>query len=435
VGINVGVGGSGGSGNTSGTVELNNGSAIAPGIIETYGGNSPGMVAQSIGGGGGVGGSSLAAGMGSLLNVNVGVGGAGESGGAGGTVRVVNPLGARITTGSVLAIQSTPEEIADGYAPFSRVTTGGGSSGIVAQSIGGGGGMGGSADAIAYFTGNVGKILKDVSSGAAIIRTFKYFKTAVGERPTQFWQNLLKMAVNVSVGGDGGSGNHAGAVYVTNDGMIETLGEQAFGIHAQSIGGGGGAGGWADPLGPLSIGQDFVEWFETLSGASFEIGIGGRGGAAGDGSTVDVTNSSSIQTSGAYSHGVFAQSIGGGGGFGGIGANSMSGLISIGFRSDGDTGISGKGDTVTVTNTGTIHTFGNDAIGVLAQSIGGGGGSAALPCTNAVNIAEQSPCWGNNDAQTADDPSPAFEYRFPLRFSIRVGGRKSAQPDHEEDGG
>ncbi len=47
----------------------------------------------------------------------------------------------------------------------------------------------------------------------------------------------------VTVGGFGGSGGIAGNVNVTNDGLITTWGANANGIEAQSIGGGGGNGG------------------------------------------------------------------------------------------------------------------------------------------------------------------------------------------------
>src|SRR5690606_19860765 len=52
--------------------------------------------------------------------------------------------------------------------------------------------------------------------------------------------------INVSLGGTGGVGDTGGEVNVTNNGTISTLGGDAHGILAQSIGGGGGAAGSSD---------------------------------------------------------------------------------------------------------------------------------------------------------------------------------------------
>jgi hypothetical protein len=98
--------------------------------------------------------------------------------------------------------------------------------------------------------------------------------------------------------------------------------------------------------------------------------VGGSGGASGSGKLVNVENTGSITTSGAGSIAIVAQSIGGGGGLGGTGAVGEDGEIGVGGRG----GAAGNGGMVTVTQTGDIATSGVAAHGVLAQSIGGGGG-------------------------------------------------------------
>ena len=51
------------------------------------------------------------------------------------------------------------------------------------------------------------------------------------------------MNAGVSVGGNGGTGGYGGLVTVVNDGGIRVLADNAMGVVAQSIGGGGGDGG------------------------------------------------------------------------------------------------------------------------------------------------------------------------------------------------
>ncbi|MEJ0008963.1 MAG: hypothetical protein WDM77_22010 [Steroidobacteraceae bacterium] len=159
---------------------------------------------------------------------------------------------------------------------------------------------------------------------------------------------------------------------------------------AQSIGGGGGSGGSAKG-----------HFFAAEAGRTYEFGpgqqlnfkasIGGNGGTAQDGGTVQVSNSGSIMTAGALSRGIFAQSVGGGGGDGADGidgpeqrqlrqcrtARSGRGDPAICIsRWGGNGGESGNGAAVNVTNTGSITTQGFGSEAIFAQSVGGGGGIA-----------------------------------------------------------
>src|SRR5262249_56413251 len=126
-----------------------------------------------------------------------------------------------------------------------------------------------------------------------------------------------------------------------------THGQSADGIFAQSIGGGGGSGGngvlgtkglFPNPT-PLGPELAFKVADQVKSFKSIGFAIGGGGGGAGKGGTVIVTNDGAITVTGGNnrdgdfancgnstnvttcnSWGIFAQSVGGGGGVGGYGA-------------------------------------------------------------------------------------------------------------------
>ncbi|CAH1651485.1 Autotransporter domain-containing protein [Hyphomicrobiales bacterium] len=341
--VDVVLGGSGGSGNIGSTVNLTN-----SGTIETTGFAANGMHAFSIGGGGGVGGAgvsksstrlpgnagSIPASYGTSMAATVAVGGKGGTGGIGGTVDLTN-------SGSIQT-----------FAADAR--------GILAQSIGGGGGL--------------------AASGHASTHT--------------------KFQGSFAIGGDGGSGNNGGLVTITNrsGATIETHGDGAFGIQAQSIGGGGGSGG-SGSAGPeddftatlikeakaaafrntmLTLLPKFSKRWKISNSAPISVSygqsVGGKGGAGGNGSTVTLTNAGTISTHGMGATGLFAQSIGGGGGNGGASTVPGAKLVNIKLSLGGSGGAGGDGGSTTVTNSGTIRTEGVSSFGVLAQSIGGGGG-------------------------------------------------------------
>jgi hypothetical protein len=322
--LTVGVGGAGGSGALSDTVGVDNAA-----LILTAGAKSDGILAQSIGGGGGVGGYAATAAiqLGGVApgatsgTASVNVGGTGGTGAESAAVTVTN-------TGVIGT---------EGAEAF----------GIRAQSIGGGGGIGGAAINI----------------------------RAQDSRPN--------FSLDANVGGKGGVGGSASSVSVLNEGAIVTLGREAAGISANSIGGGGGDGGFV---------FDLVVGAAGASNNSYRgvLNIGGKGGSGGTGGDVSVINSDTgadysgnIVTFGERAYGLFAQSIGGGGGNGssiisitglmGGTSNITAGLSLGGFGGQGDAG----GD-VSVLNEGLIDTSGAHAYGILAQSIGGGGGNGGM---------------------------------------------------------
>jgi len=388
--FNYVVGGSGGSGGAAGTAGTLQTSLTNLGIVSTAGDHAKGMVAQAVGGGGGDGGSAAAFSLSSMFNINTAVGGNGGKGGTAGDVQAIND-GQVLTSG------------ADGW-------------GSLAQSISGGGGNGGSSLADAFLvpsapgvptveintsvggnggdssgSGNVtsrnGAVIMTAGPGAhgLIAQSIAGGGGNGGDSSTLaagvYVGKGMNFNLETTVGGNGGQGGVAGNVNVDNSAgaLIWTLGDSADGIVAQSISGGGGTAGTAKNT------SEFVGGGEKGS-ASFTVGgAGGTGGTAG---TVSVTNEGNILTIGDSARGVVAQSIGGGGGM------SSGGTVkgSVGKQSEqmkiaGGNGVAGDGGTVNVTNSATILTYGGNAAGMVAQSIGGGGGAGG---TGAVSGLETS---------------------------------------------
>ena len=154
---------------------------------------------------------------------------------------------------------------------------------------------------------------------------------------------------------------------VTNtDTDIATRGAQASGIFAQSVGGGGGA-----VIGAIddATGDPIVGGSENSSGAGGDVTVTHTGNIS-----TAVTAGESYDTA---SFGVFAQSVGGGGGYAGsvaFGASSLYGSNLTDMSSS--TATSGDAGDVRVSVTGDVTTRRGSSIGIFAQSVGGGGGVA-----------------------------------------------------------
>ncbi|MCF3934933.1 autotransporter outer membrane beta-barrel domain-containing protein [Acuticoccus sp. M5D2P5] len=323
-------------------------------VISTAGDGARGVIAQSVGGGGGTvqGGNLTLSGEvqssggeevaeddsqatchGSAISesesycgtVSVSLGGSGGQGGAGKDVTVTMD-GATITTAGIDA------------------------DGILAQSIGGGGGLAGSV-------GTTSDTASDDDDSVAAI---------TNDDDDDDDDDGVDVTLTASVGGSGGTGGQAGSVTVDYQGSITTTADWADGIVAQSIGGGGGIGGTAYSSSSGDTGQ-------------VDLSIGGSGGSGGSGGLVTATfddnaPGATVTTNGYMAHAVVLQSIGGGGGQGGDGSDSASGSLSLGGSDGGNGGSSGDGDTVTVKGFINAYTYGDDAYGMVLQSIGGGGG-------------------------------------------------------------
>ena len=497
--VDVAVGGSGQAGGNGGLASVTIGNATSSAQanrVTTYGDFADGLMVQSIGGGGGNGGigSSTTQNFGSTLNYNfsVGVGGTGSAGGNGGQTNAFLGSGNTITTygsgaNAILAQSigggggaSQGVEFAAGVSaqfgltndttflfagdnapvnvtPGAKlgvnvgevggsggvggnvsvgvlgtiVTSGGNADGVLAQSIGGGGGLGGSlgSDASADNPVLIAGAARNVATNAITLNS-------------DFTTGL-----NISVGGSGGSGGNGGAVMVQlAGGSITTLGDWADGVLAQSIGGGGGLGGAAQISGfpfkvsggitvgsgghldanfnfqggsgpngsggpvqlPLSGGTVSTSGYAAFGLVGQSVGggggqggngsttststitVGGGSGGIGDGGTVTIPQSSSatVSISGQNAIGILLQSVGGGGGIGGVGNSQSSGTGSYGLTVGGGSGANGGGGAVSSDGTFTIKTTGATSFGFVAQSVGGGGGIAFTPSLGSINGVE-----------------------------------------------
>ncbi len=366
--ISFAMGGLGANGGAGGLVTVNN---KATGTIITVGNNAHGILAQSIGGGGGAGGASSTNSSAAELSITATLGGFGGSGTKGGIVIVEN-------SGSILT-----------FGTFAH--------GVFAESVGGGGGASGATTQAATAKTTIGASFGALAGGGAdggIVSVNNYNRIATvgagahgilahsvgggggfgGSATTS--QKPGDLGVTLTMGGVAGDGGAGGSVFVTNDaaGLITTEGMGAVGISAQSVGGGGGVGGSA------SIGIDDAEGKATAVTAT----LGGLSGAGNDGGTVSVENKGRIQTLGDLSHGIFAESVGGGGGASGSASSTSTANMTIGLSVATPGGGAAKGGNVTVLNSGIIETFGNGALGIFAQSVGGGGGYGGVSSADAA---------------------------------------------------
>ncbi|MCD8515782.1 MAG: autotransporter outer membrane beta-barrel domain-containing protein [Burkholderiaceae bacterium] len=155
------------------------------------------------------------------------------------------------------------------------------------------------------------------------------------------------------LGSQSASAGNALPVTVNQTGTVSTSGDAAIGVLAQSIGGGGGYAAVVNAASATATNPGFMT-------------IGSAGGSSGDGGDVTVTVSGSVTTTGTNAIGVFAQSVGGGGGaFMSVGLGELTPNFSAG---------EGDGGDVTVNINAPVNVSGTGSIGVLAQSVGGGGG-------------------------------------------------------------
>ncbi|MHC5653721.1 hypothetical protein [Stappia sp. ICDLI1TA098] len=333
------VGGYGGSGQHAGKVSVTN-----SGQITTVEDTSYGIYAQSVGGGGGDGGNAGAYSIGYTLapanaegeaaeskgvSLSYTMGGFGEGGGNGNDVTVNNGPDGYITT--------------NGVASY----------GIFAQSVGGGGGTGGNGSpGLKGWVATTYDVYEHLNSAREVYNQIKGFP-----------KSLLE-GFSVNVGGSGGDGGHGGTVWVTNESGIETQGDSATAIFAQSVGGGGGSGG------------------DGSGGLLTSVTVMGNPKGGGHGGTVNVSNSGYVLTQGDGAFGIFAQSVGGGGGAAGDFETTIIGELDDAWETLGalivpidDGAEGGNGGDVNISADGTVVTTGKASHGIFAQSVGGGGGA------------------------------------------------------------
>ena len=180
------------------------------------------------------------------------------------------------------------------------------------------------------------------------------------------------------MGGTGGQGGTGGNVDVVSSAQVRTSANRSVGILAQSVGGAGGTGGGVKAGGLQS------------KGSSALVAVGGSGGAGMSSGRVTVDNSGIVITDGEDSHGVLAQSIGGGGGNAGLVINTIMNsdadeATAFGVSVGGSGGTGAVSGDVTVTNSGGIGTAKQKSVGIFAQAIGGGGGNANQVITGSIS--------------------------------------------------
>ncbi|WP_038023102.1 hypothetical protein, partial [Synechococcus sp. RS9916] len=343
VNVNAAIGASGGNGGNSGAVNLN----IQDGTILTSGDNATALYVQSVGGGGGSSSSFVGGTSSSTITINGTVGGSGGSGGNSGRITISNAADIQTLGDNAVGIYAQSVGGGGGEVSLATPSSGGGNTIGGTLQVGGTGGSGGNAGNVSV--SNDGIVVTNKSQSHGI------FSQSIGGGGGRISiatpSGTTGTDAFISFGGSGGDGGNGGNVSVTNSGVIDISGAAAYGIYAQSVGGGGGS---------------------LSSTAAMKASLGGSGGSGGNSGNITINNTvdGEIVTRGDNGIGVYALAIGGGGGD----IGSSQGALSLG-ASGGEGGRSG---TITVTNNGNITTFGSGSYGVVAQSIGGGGGRATV---------------------------------------------------------
>ncbi|MDC0320108.1 hypothetical protein OAL34_03135, partial [Synechococcus sp. AH-551-G03] len=427
VGGNATLGGSGTGSFRAGAITLN-----GPFTALTQGVNSPGVVMQSIGGGGGlaadVDGDQINFGTSSAGNTSAGdvtaisqrwdistekrnsPGLILQSIGGGGGVAYTSK--SSVSLGGDVVGQTSSGSISLTSKSNSRIqTTGVSSPAVIVQTIGGGGGyvggdgsgnsalveLGGSGEMI----GNSGSIDLFFSSDSSLLTTGVQSQGVIAQSIAGGGGFTSQSGNTMRLGMDGGTAN-ASNVLITQEGTIITTGQHSEGIVAQSIGGGGGsagasstslvmgasnasgnagnvsidnAGGTIQTTGDYSIGvvaQSVGAGGGRIGSASGSLTLGGNGASGNAGNVIINNTGGTIATSGDYAPSYLMQSVGGGGGMVGLGESNGSGTVILG---GGINGTAGSGGTLTlVEGGGTLQATGDFSPGVIHQSIGGGGG-------------------------------------------------------------
>ncbi|WP_339947471.1 autotransporter outer membrane beta-barrel domain-containing protein [uncultured Albimonas sp.] len=382
--LNVNVGGTGGTGGPGGNFAVASTETddlkmpTVAGSIHTRGDFSDGVVLQSIGGGGGAGGAAVPHDSIGVLDLSMRIGGTGGTGGVGGAVGI--------------RLEETASLATDGF----------GAHGVVLQSIGGGGGMGGSGSRLIAnlgidaepeqpapenADGVTGAVPTNENAGFDLLDPGELYGDA---------NNALPAAVvRLGIGSSGAGGAGANAARAEANGVagnrIRTQGFNAFGLSVQSIGGGGGMGGIGTaPLTAAEVGletldpddrQVFADDFNALfRGAHLDFIAGGDGGRGGDGGPAVAQGVFDVATLGPRSLGLLVQSVGGGGGAAGI-----EGARLLRQGSEGTNG-SGGPARLTLDAGSAVSTAGIGSHGAIVQSVAGGGGAtmASLAYGSAV---------------------------------------------------
>lgn len=388
------IGGIGGTGGTGGLASMTN----SGGTLNV---TDIGLQAISAGGTGGTGGQGGTGGRGGtggagdaltsylapttigVLNFSVSAGGGGAAGGGGtGGQGGVGGVGGAVNVQNLL-LAGEGAIIAGTNAILARSVGGIGGTG----GAGGVGGTGGSGGSVGYIDPVSDSLYPGIAGG----------RGAGGSGGSG------------GAGGDGGAGGAGGSVVVNNQQTLVTTGaDYASAILAESlgaiggvggVGGGGGAGGAGSAGGTVTDSTtNIVSCLGGILSAgtctytlTWGAGATGSAGAAsattgatnytgGYGGSVLVDNSGDIGTSGSYSDGITAVSIGGVYGLAGYSANQLyrSGLPV-------DAQVAGGG-AVEVNNSGLIQVSGEQSSSIMALSIGSGYDAGTVTASNSGTL-------------------------------------------------
>ena len=244
---------------------------------------------------------------------------------------------------------------------------------------------------------------------------------------------VLSTLAVFALGNFGSSASNGAEASLTHTGEVATLGIDTPGQIVQSIGGGGGRLNVA-----LDISKAAPEIFHMALGASVPV--------SSPGDSISVLQNGAVTTVGRIAPGALLQSIGGGGGSAAswVSAGAPLGpgaLVSLG--ANGGTGA--DGGPITARYSGGIRTFGDNSVGLMAQSIGGGGGELRLAdiSANSVIIGGMNRAAGNGAAIDIEQPGRhphrgrAFARRAVAidRRRRRRGARRAVQRAVLRNGG
>jgi hypothetical protein len=411
VSVAAGLGGSGGSGGDAGVVAVTNVSQITTSGVGSYG-----MFAQSVGGGGGNAGSSTTEPNSGTFSASFALGMSGSG------------SGNQVTTSSSNSVSTAGDNAVGIFAQ--SVGGGGGNAGSysftdssnsgnnsVSMVLGGAGGASGNGNTVTVSNTDTSKTLQ--TSGKNAIAILAQSVGGGGGSATSVIransQSSERATFQLGGGGAGGASGNGGAVNLTNAAKVVTSGDNAVGIFGQSVGGGGGIG---------IVAQTTV--YDQNITADFSLGGGRKAGSTangvnGDGGAVSITNTNSVTTSGYNSIGVFGQSIGGGGGYV---AETLSGGSFILNNSylGGNNGATGNGGAVNITQNGSVKTTGTGSVGIVAQSVGGGGGYVSFmsKCTGCDITTGSNLAIGANPSGSSNGNGGAVT--VTNNYSISVAG-------------
>ncbi|WP_293718649.1 autotransporter outer membrane beta-barrel domain-containing protein [Stappia sp.] len=340
------MGGAGGNGGNGLAVSIAN-----DGTASTFGANAHGLVGQSIGGGGGM------HGLVDTYDLKDGTGGGASSSTAPDVKAVITrAVERKIFGGAEEGTQGNGGTVDIRGATGSVVSTAGAAShAVLAQSIGGGGGDIGHVEALSL---QAGESAPGTESAGTDSSTYD-FTVQLGSGDHTLTSQSGKSSVTLAGGAS-----------------VVTSGAGSRGVLSQSVSGGGGT--FATVLDSTHVAGE-------VSTATFNVTLGGEQGHSGHpaqggeaGATLQTTDghAARVATGGDLSHGVVAQSVASGGGSAGV---IVSDALSVDHQDItatlGGTGAAeGAGGKASVSATGTIMTDGAGSFGILAQSVGSGGG-------------------------------------------------------------